>query len=72
MHVHIQAAAVAQRWQLHGRNEALDEGAMRDLLTRRYQYAVEDIPHHDILDSVDENGNLLPFIEPEAAEKTAN
>lgn len=39
------------------------EFAMRDLLTRRYRYAVDDIPHRDLLDCLDEEGNLLPFLD---------
>jgi hypothetical protein len=66
IHAQIQAASVAQLWNLQGRTESRIEGAMRDLLTRRYQFMVDDVPHRDILDSVDENGNLIPFVEAEA------
>lgn len=70
LHVQIQAASVARRWELQGRTEGNNEGAMRDLLTRRYQYAVDDVPHRDILESVDEDGNLIPFLEPEVTDKS--
>lgn len=59
----IQAAAIARRWDLRGRSEAPGEYAMRDLLVRRYQYAVDDVPHRDLLDCMDENGNLLSFLD---------
>ncbi|WP_394525418.1 hypothetical protein [Paenarthrobacter nicotinovorans] len=59
----IQAAAVARRWDLRGRSEAPGEYAMRDLLVRRYQYAVDDVPHRDLLDCMDEHGNLLSFLD---------
>lgn len=59
----IQAASVACRWDLRGRSEGPGEFAMRDLLTRRYRYAVDDIPHRDLLDCLDEEGKLLPFLD---------
>jgi hypothetical protein len=59
LHIYMQTATVARRWNLRGRQEAPGEGAMRDLLTRRYEYAVDDIPHRDILDCVESEGNLL-------------
>lgn len=63
MHVYIQTFAVARRWNLRGRQEAPGEEAMRDLLTRRYRYALDDIPHRDLLLCIDENGNLLPLLD---------
>ena len=63
MHIYMQTFAVARRWNLRGRQEAPGEEAMRDLLTRRYQYAVDDIPHRDVLDCIDEDGNLLPLLD---------
>lgn len=63
MHLYMQTVSVARRWDLHGRQEAPDEEAMRDLLTRRYQYARDDIPHRDLLDCIDEHGNLRPFLD---------
>ena len=68
MHTYLQTAAVARRWDLRGRQEAPGEEALRDLLTRRYLYAVDDIPHRDLLDCVDDEGNLLPFLEPDLSE----
>ena len=59
----VQTSTIAQTWGLVGRTEVAGEDAMRDLLTRRYGYATDDIPHRDILDCVDENGELLPFVE---------
>lgn len=61
MHVFTQTIAVARRWNLRGRSEELGDNAMRDLLTRRYHYAVDDIPHRDLLDCLDDEGNLLSF-----------
>jgi hypothetical protein len=63
MHAYMQTVTVARRWNLCGRQEAPGEEAMRDLLTRRYRYAVDDIPHRDLLDCIDEDGNLLPLID---------
>jgi hypothetical protein len=63
MHTYMQMVTVARRWDLYGRQEAPGEEAMRDLLTRRYQYAVDDIPHRDLLDCIDEDGNLLPLLD---------
>ncbi|MFC4056083.1 hypothetical protein ACFOY4_40895 [Actinomadura syzygii] len=63
MHAFAQTVAVARRWNLRGRPKAPGENTMRDLLTRRYQYAVDDIPHRDLLGCIDENGNLLPFLD---------
>ena len=62
MHTVMQTVAVARRWQLRGRQEAPGEEAMRDLLTRRYRFAIDDVPHCDLLDCVDEDGNLLPLL----------
>ena len=31
---------------------------MRDLLTRRYHYAEDDVPHRDLLDCLSEDGRL--------------
>ena len=59
----IQAADIARLRDLRGRSEAPGEYAMRDLLVRRYQYAVDDVPHRDLLDCMDENGNLLSFLD---------
>lgn len=63
MHIYMQTVSVARRWNLRGRQEAPGEEAMRDLLTRRYQYAVDDIPHRDLLNCIDEDGNLLPLLD---------
>ena len=62
MHIYMQTVTVARRWNLRGRQEAPSEEAMRDLLTRRYQYAIDDVPHRDLLDCLDEDGNLLPLL----------
>ncbi len=63
MHIFTQTVSVAQRWKLRGRSEAPGENAMRDLLTRRYRYATDDIPHRDLLDCIDEDGNLLTLLD---------
>ncbi len=62
MHIYMQTATVARRWNLRGRQEAPGEEAMRNLLIRRYRYAVDDIPHRDLLDCIDQDGNLLPIL----------
>lgn len=64
LHTAIQMATVANSWKLRDRAEHHNGEALRDLLTRRYRYADDDIPHRDILDSVDRNGNLIPFVAP--------
>lgn len=66
MHMFMQTVAVARRWDLHARTEGPGEQAMRNLLTRRYRYAVDDIPHRGLPDCVAEDGTLLPLMEPEA------
>ncbi|WP_227981883.1 hypothetical protein [Nocardia spumae] len=63
MSAQVSMAAVASRWKLRGRTEVRNEGALRELLTRRYQWSVDDVPHRDILNSIDERGNLIPFVE---------
>lgn len=63
----IQVVSVSQRWNLRGRPEAPGEDALRDLLTRRYQYTVDDIPHRDLLDCIEEDGTLLPFLDGTAS-----
>lgn len=61
----VQTATFAKTWGLRGRVEHRDEHAMRDLLVRRFGFGVDDVPHRDILDCLDENGRLLPFVEHE-------
>ncbi|MFI7493108.1 hypothetical protein ACH9D2_00050 [Kocuria sp. M4R2S49] len=63
----LQTATVAQRWKLRSRNESPGEGALRELLTRRYHYAEDDVPHRDLLDCIDEAGDLLPVLDPTEA-----
>jgi hypothetical protein len=71
MHAAIQAVSVARRWDLRGRSEVPGEYAMRDLLVRRYWYSVDDIPHRDLLDCLDVDGNLLSFLDlPAGPEST--
>lgn len=60
----VQTATFARTWGLRGRVEHRDEHAMRDLLVGRFGFSVDDVPHRDILDCLDENGRLLPFVEP--------
>jgi hypothetical protein len=62
MHTHMQTVTVALRWRLQGHQEVRGEEAMRDLLTRRYQYAVDDVLHRDLLECLDDEGRLLPFL----------
>jgi hypothetical protein len=63
MHTYMQTVTVARRWDLRGRQVTPGEEAMRDLLNRRYHYAVDDLPHRDLLDCVDASGDLLPLLE---------
>ncbi|MEV4201928.1 hypothetical protein [Micromonospora globbae] len=69
IHIKMQPATVARRWGLRGRQESAGEEAMRDLLMRRYRYGEDDIPHRDLLDCVDEGGQLRRFLEMDADEK---
>ena len=62
VHRHVLALAVAQRWRLRWRPQVPDEDALWQLLVSRYQFAVDDLPHRDILDSVDDDGALLDFL----------
>src|SRR5699024_10867791 len=63
MHIFTQTVSVARRWNLRGRPEAPGENAMRDLLTRRYRYATDDIPHRDLLDCIDKAGSLPTLLD---------
>lgn len=63
MHTHMQTVTMARRWDLRGRQEAPGDEAMRELLTRRYQYAVDDLPHRDLLDCLGDHGSLLPLLD---------
>jgi hypothetical protein len=40
----LQAIAVAQRWEIHPATQQMVPGKLRDMLTRRYGYAVDDVP----------------------------
>ncbi|MBM0225519.1 hypothetical protein [Micromonospora sp. ATA51] len=61
-HTLLQTITVAQHWGLRSRQERAGEEAMRDLLTRRYRYGEDDIPHRDLLNCVDEGGRLRHFL----------
>ena len=67
-HSLLQTQVVAKRWGLQGRQEEPGEEAMRDLLTRRYRYADDDVSHNDLFDCVDERGALclLPLDDDES------
>jgi hypothetical protein len=65
MHMYMQVVSIGRRWGLQGRQERNGEHAMRGLLIRRYRFADDDLPHQDLLDCVDEHGNLKPFVVPE-------
>lgn len=62
VHIHGQAHAVGARWGLRGRQERDGECAMRDLLTRRYHYAEDDVPHLDLFDEAVAGGVLRPLL----------
>lgn len=66
LHMYMQAVTIGRRMGLQGRQERIGEHAMRGLLIRRYRFAEDDLPHRDLLDCVDEDGNLIPFVAPEA------
>ena len=59
----LQVAAVAKGWGLRGHPEDPGEGALRDLLVRRYHYETDDIPHRDLFDCIDGSGQLLPIVD---------
>lgn len=65
MHLYMQAVTIGRRMGLQGRQEQNGEHAMRGLLIRRYRFAEDDLPHRDLLDCVDEDGKLIPFVVPE-------
>ena len=48
----IQTFSVAQSWRLRSRGERAGAGNMRDLLTRRYHFAIDDVAHKDLLEPV--------------------
>ncbi len=63
MHIHGQTISVARTWGLHGWSRVFDEGALRDLLVRRYHYAEDDVAHRDLLgDDLVVDGVLQPFL----------
>jgi hypothetical protein len=62
LHMVMQTSTVAQRWKLRPRNEAPGEGAMRDLITRRYHYGEDDVAHRDLLACLGEDATLLPIL----------
>lgn len=45
----LQTLAVARSWDIRSRGECTDSGYMRDLLNRRYGFAVDDVEHADLL-----------------------
>lgn len=45
--------------------DAPGDERLRDLLIRRYGYGSDDVPHTDLLDSIDEQGRLRPFLDPD-------
>ena len=45
----IQTITVARSWGVQSSGEQLGSGNLRDLLTRRYSFAVDDIPHPGLL-----------------------
>ncbi len=65
MHMYMQAVSIGRRWGLQGRQERNGEHAMRGLLVRRYRFADDDLPHQDLLDCVDDDGTLKPFVAPD-------
>ncbi|MGP4915563.1 hypothetical protein ACTXJ9_07640 [Brachybacterium tyrofermentans] len=61
-HLLIQTHSVAARWELTAGTEGIGEGKMRDLLTRRYHYAEDDVPHLDLLVDAVVDGVLQPLL----------
>lgn len=43
--------------------DAPGEEQLRDLLIRRYGYGSDDVPHTDLLNSIDDEGRLRPFLD---------
>lgn len=62
IYLYGQATVAAGRWGVRPLPERSDGGGLRDLLTRRYRFADVDVPHRDLLSSVDADGNLLPLV----------
>lgn len=63
MHIYGQTISIARTWDLHGWSRVFDEGALRDLLVRRYHYAEDDVAHRDLLgDDLVVDGVLQPFL----------
>ncbi|SDQ12005.1 hypothetical protein [Microbacterium sp. cf332] len=62
--LYMHTAQVGMRWGLRPLPENPSEGRIRDLLTRRYQFTVVDVPHRDLLSAVDADGNFLPLLSP--------
>ena len=58
----LQVTTVAQRWEVQPATQQMVPGKVRDLLTRRYGYAVDDVRHVDPLDALDDDGQLIPFV----------
>jgi hypothetical protein len=62
IHVHLQTLTTAARWGLRSNSESIENGAMRELLIRRYRYAEDDVPHLDLLDEAVADGILRPLL----------
>jgi len=62
MNIAMLPATVGQRWHLRPRQQETQHDTVRDLVVRRYGFAVDDVPHLDLLDCVDQDGKLLPLI----------
>lgn len=62
IHVHLQTLTTAARWDLRSNSESIKNGAMRELLIRRYRYAEDDVPHLDLLDEAVADGILRPLL----------
>lgn len=62
--LNIQVMTVAQRWKLRPPTSKLAAEPIRELLARRYAYAEDDVPHVDLLECLDPDGNVRPFVEP--------
>lgn len=45
----VQTLTVARSWELQSKGERLGSGCMRELLSRRYGFAIDDVEHPDLL-----------------------
>ncbi len=60
--IDLYMAAVSQRWKLQMPTRSIAPGSLRELLVRRYRFAVDDVDHLDIFECVGEEGSIIQLI----------